>query len=182
VEGLRRADESTPAMNSATVPPPGLSICLVSNSGITEGLIQRLTRSQWDHARMHMPDGSMWQSCPPGVSNTPNFTPDPNETALYFTLDTDPTPEQIASICSFWRSIDGQPYSYKGDLAFVTGGDPAVDPAPGEWFCSEAVFASLLAANIRLLNCPYPWLVNPGDIAWSTIISALSQTSNNTNP
>lgn len=77
------------------------------------------------------------------------------------------TRDEKEKMTAFLSAQVGLPYDFRGLFGFVTR---RLMGREGMWFCAELVFAALLEAGRRILNCILPEQVYPGLIPQSTDI------------
>lgn len=149
---------------------PRLYILLFEGASVISRLIEWQTRGEYSHAALLAvwPDGRIqqieaWSS---GVQSLDHFEPH-GSVVDFFTINA--SSAQVTQILAFAEQQVGAPYDWIGDACFISRTHPpkASDDA---WFCSELVFASVLAAAIQLLRATQPFEVSPALLGRSPLI------------
>jgi uncharacterized protein YycO len=138
-----------------------------STVSVISRAIEWETRSPYCHAAIWLRDGSLIESIEgAGVRQVPNWQPAASDVVDFFTvaanLDQDATE-------AFLRAQVGKPYANRDIIGFLVRAKDQEDP--NAFFCSELVFAAILAGNVALLHRIEPFEVSPGMLALSPLLN-----------
>lgn len=139
-------------------------ILLFRGRGLISWLIRWQTRSEYSHAALMLPDGSVveaWQGA--GVRRT--WLRDWCGVDVFSVHGM--TPEQWQSAIGYARAQIGKGYDYRGVFRFLSR---RLVPNNDLWFCSELVFRALEVAGVRLLRDVTAGEVSPGMLARSPFL------------
>lgn len=145
---------------------PKVRIALFRGRGLMSALIRWQTWSDYSHAAIVLPDGSIieaWQGLGAGVRR--KWIEDWEGIDVF---DVDWLSEKTSKdVESFARTQIGKRYDYLGVLRFLNRRQIVSN---GKWFCSELVFAAFYLSNIDLLARTEPCRVSPGLLARSPLL------------
>lgn len=140
-------------------------ILLFRGRGFISWLIRWQTRSEYSHAALMLPDGSIIEAW---------MTKGVRQHWLKDWIDVDVfsvhgmTPEQWARAINYARAQIGKKYDWLAVIRFLSR---FRQPPNDRWFCSELVFQAIEIAGIRLLRYVRAGEVSPGLLARSPFLS-----------
>lgn len=146
----------------------GCRILLFKGRGIVSTLIRWQTRSEYSHAAILLPDGTIieaWQ----GAGVRRKIISDWTDVDSF--MVTAMTPAQWASAIDFAAQQIGKGYDYKGVIRFLSRQSLKLD---SRWFCSELVFAALERAGVAVLSRVDASEVSPAMLSLSPLLISKS--------
>ncbi len=139
-------------------------ILLYPGTGIFAALIRLQTRGRFAHAAVQVNASEIIEAAPEhGVRRAPLDLSRPFES---FDVPSMTEDDWIVALAFLHEQI-GRPYDIIGVLRFITR---RPDTGRRSWFCSELVFAAVLAAGTRLLDRVEPWEVSPQVLSLSPLL------------
>lgn len=140
-------------------------VLLYKGSGVIGSLIRWQTRGKYAHAALQVGHDEIIESMQ-GHGVRSRHADDLHDADAYLVPGC--TPEKWMAVIAFARAQIGKPYDYLSVFRFL-------DRAPGDgrdsWFCSELVFAALMAGDVRLLERVDAWAVSPSMLSMSPLIT-----------
>jgi hypothetical protein len=151
----------------------GCRVLLFRGRGLMSTLIRWQTRSQYSHAALLAPNGTMiesWQGAGVRVKALPVATSDFQGIEPFGVVGMEAGEWRQA--IAWARGQVGCGYDYRGVLRFVSRRKALPDR---RWFCSELVYAALALAGNRLLSLGSgeAGIVSPGMLALSPLLVPL---------
>lgn len=142
---------------------PSPRLLLFRGHGMISSLIRWQTRSEYSHAALLLYDGATiieaWQGAGVRKAQVTNW-----ENIDKFEVI---SPVNWPLALAFAERQIGKGYDYLQVLRFVSRRGGKLDY---KWFCSELVFAAILAGGVRLLRTEEPWRISPGHLALSPLL------------
>jgi hypothetical protein len=131
--------------------------------------IRWFSREVYSHISWIEFDGSEFEAWVQGVTYTPTFgaahTPGTEIDLFHVGL----AGHEHVALLTFLRQQIGKRYDWRGVAKFLTR-RPESPVDQDRWFCSELVFASLLAAGAPPLLRVEPWKVSPAMLVYSPML------------
>jgi uncharacterized protein YycO len=143
-----------------------LQVLLFRGTGLVQRLIEWQTRGPYCHAALLLPDGQQIEAWTDGVDIRPTFQA---HGCVVDRFTVEATDEQVRSITEFAEGEIGCHYDWWGDFCFVTRMHKGA-PDAKRWFCSELVYASLVAGGIHLFRATEAFEVSPSLLGRSPLL------------
>ena len=147
-------------------------VALYRGKSVVSRLIRWQTRSQYSHAALLLPNGSVLESWHRGgVSHNHGLGAchTPGTEVDLFAVES----SKGFALVDWARTLDfafaqiGHTYDYRSVARFLSR---RAEKADGKWFCSELVFAAIKAGGLDLLANTSADRVAPGHLAWSPFL------------
>lgn len=142
-------------------------VALFRGRGILSALIRWQTWSNYSHAALVLPDGSIVEAWHRGPGVRKKQLTDMNGVEIYRVKGL--TKQQSDIAAEFAVDQLGQKYDYFGVFRFLNRRTVSDN---GKWFCSELVYAAFKEAGVHLLSKDTdPSRVSPGLLSRSPLLS-----------
>lgn len=155
------------------MPPLGpVYVCLHRGSSLVSRLIRWHSRGEYSHASIVLPDGRHFESREgKGVLCHPKFTlTNQTEQVDRFILKQPLNEQELNYLTAYLEAQVGKKYDWPMVLGFLSRSEHEGHESGGKWFCSELVYAALLATGRPLLATHESWRIDPATLGLSPLM------------